>query len=216
MQKKFKLKCFSSLIDNFNVHYDSKFLDAHKADKYFKILEDKLQYNSDEESKVKIFGKEISIPRKQVAYGDPGTFYKFSGITVNAISWDNDDIVSKVLKNIKHRVELFTGQKFNFVLINRYADGDQRIGKHKDDEHSLGEEPNIVGVSLGAERDVRFTPSNFIPEKMSNDIQLELAHGSIYIMYHPTNKYWYHEIPSRKHIKTPRISLTFRYLHLNN
>ena len=214
LQKKYKSKNFTSLSDQINVHYYANFLTNHKADKYYAILEQKLTYNSAEESKVKIFGKEHLIPRQQVAYGDPGTYYSFAGIKVEARPWnDKDDIICRILKNIKHKVELFTGYKFNFVLINKYKDGDQYIGLHKDDEKELGDAPTIVGVSLGAVRDVTFKATDVIPTTFPNTLSLELEHGSIFVMYHPTNQYWKHSIPKRAHIKKSRISLTFRTLN---
>lgn len=220
LQKTFKRKCFSSLIDNINIHYSSDFLSNVKADKYFNILEQNLVYNTPQESKVKVFGKEYEIKRKQVAYGDAGTSYSFAGATIYAKSWNNNDIICKILKNIKKLVEKFTGQKFNFVLINRYENGNDKIGKHQDSEELLGNEPTIVGVSLGAVRDICFAPyktnnnPGITPQRIPNRISLQLDHGSIFVMYHPTNTYWTHEIPERSTVKTPRISLTFRRLFI--
>lgn len=214
LQKQYQLKTFCSLKDNLNVHYKGNFIEEHKANKYYDIFEKQLVYDTPEQSKVVVFGKEYFVPRKQTAYGDPGTYYSFAGTTVYAHSWDNDNIVCKIIKNIKHKVEVFTGKKFNFVLINRYKDGADKIGKHCDSESSLGVEPTIVGVSLGAIRDVCFAPYKFIPQILSNRITLQLDHGSIFVMYPPTNDHWTHEIPKRANVNKPRISLTFRYLYV--
>jgi alkylated DNA repair dioxygenase AlkB len=186
-------------------------MSKNKADKYYNILKNNLIYNSDKESMVTIFGKKIKIPRKQVAYGDYGTFYNFSGVQVNAQSWNNkDDIICRVIKNIKHMVEIYSGEKFNFVLINYYANGDQCIGYHSDDERDLDKFSSIVGVSLGSPRDFLLKPKNFITKNLSNPIKINLDHGSIILMKYPTNKYWTHSIPRRTNINNPRISLTFR------
>lgn len=209
-----KSKCITSLVDNINVHYYSDFLEKHKADKYFNIFEDKLVYNNAEDSKVVVFGKEHEIPRKQLAYGLPGTYYKFAGNTVFAKSWNEPDIICKIIKNILHKVEIYSNKKFNFVLINRYEDGNQYIGHHRDDEKELGNDPTIVGVSFGAVRDVTFKTYKFIPNKMAESINLELGHGSIFVMKPPTNEFWTHSIPKRAGVKKVRISLTFRYLHM--
>lgn len=214
MQKTFKSKTFKSDKDGFHVQYQADFIDSHKADKYYKIFEDKLEYNSREDSKVIVYGKEHYIKRKQVAYGDKELSYSFAGNKVNAKSWDDDTILCRVIRNIKVKVEKFTGEKFNFVLINRYANGDDYIGAHRDDEKELGEKPTIVGVSFGAARDIAFTAHNFVPEEISKRLTFELDHGSIFVMNHPTNDFWKHEIPKRASITTPRISLTFRYLYL--
>ena len=214
LQKTYQQKIFCSLKDNLNVHYKANFIEEYKANKYYDIFEKELVYDTPEQSKVVVFGKEYFVPRKQVAYGDPGTYYSFAGTTVYAHPWNNDNIVCRIIKNIKHKVEVFTGKKFNFVLINRYKDGRDSIGRHSDSETALGTEPTIVGVSLGAIRDVHFAPYKFIPQILPKKIQLELGHGSIFIMHPPTNTYWTHEIPKRANVNKPRISLTFRYLYV--
>lgn len=206
---------YASYIDNINVHYTKNFLDKELADEYFQILENNLEYYTDEESSVVVYGKVHNIPRKQVAYGDKNLSYKFSGNNIKAYSWDEDNEICKVLKKIKKKVEMFTGRKFNFVLINRYADGTQHIGAHSDSEKELGETPDIIGVSLGASRDFKLTPWNFQPEKMPNDLTINLEHGSLVAMYHPTNNFWKHSIPKRLTVKEPRISLTFRYIYMD-
>lgn len=208
------MKTFNSTKDNINVTYKADFIPKDKADEYFNIFETNLIYNSAEESKVTIFGKQYLIPRKQVAYGDEGTFYTFAGVTVKAIDWNQDNPTCKIIKNIKQEVENQTKETFNFVLINRYANGDNNIGKHRDDEKDLNSSAAIVGVSFGAARDVIFAPYRFIPGEMSKRITLNLAHGSIFIMYPPTNRHWTHEIPKRAGINNPRISLTFRKMNV--
>ena len=75
LQKKYQLKAFSSLKDNFNVHYKADFISEHKADKYYDIFEKFLIYDTSEQSKVVVYGKEYYIPRKQVSYGDKGMYY---------------------------------------------------------------------------------------------------------------------------------------------
>jgi alkylated DNA repair dioxygenase AlkB len=207
-------KCITSLQDDFNVVYYPNFLNVKDADEYFNILENELVYNSKEQSKIKIYGKDVYIPRSQTAYGEPGTHYTFSKLKVYANSWNADDNVCKVIKNIKHKIELFTGKQFNFVLINRYKDGSDYIGFHSDDEKELGTEPTIAGISLGSERYFQFKPRKFDPVKIEKNFKILLEHGSFVSMNHHTNEHWYHGIPKNTTVKTPRISLTFRYLHL--
>lgn len=223
----YTIKQITSLTDGIRVHYKKDLLTKNKADKYFSIFEDKLEYLSPEESQITIYGKKFEIPRKQVAYGEEGTYYTFSNTRIHAKSWDtkesnDDNIICTIIKNIKHKVELFTGKKFNFVLINRYNDGDDYINFHADDEKELGDDPTVVGVTLGAEREFKFKPKkDFYPQNMlkyndnDKDITITLHHGSIIAMYAPTNNNWLHSLPKRANIKKPRISLTFRYLHLD-
>lgn len=199
---------YSSLVNKINVHYQPDFLSKEESDYYFDLLEKNVIYNSSEESKFKIFGKEVDIPRKQVGYGDPGLSYKFANMSVHAKSWDDDDIVCDILMRIRRRVELVTRKKFNFVLINRYEDGEQYIGFHQDDEKELGDKPDVVGVSLGAPRIIKFKS-----KENDNRYEIELGHGSLVTMLWPTNQYWQHSIPKQLSVKKPRISLTFRYIY---
>ncbi|XP_063171379.1 DNA oxidative demethylase ALKBH2 isoform X2 [Candoia aspera] len=85
-----------------------------------------------------------------------------------------------VLNHIRERVHLVTGHTFNFVLINR-----DFIFRH--------------GASRGKN-----------PSRRIGPVKLQLDHGSLLVMNFPTNRYWYHSLPSRKKVLAPRINLTFR------
>lgn len=182
-----------------NIDYFENFYTKLEANNIFSKLEKEIIYNSKEESKIIIFGKSIEIPRQQVAYGDEGLFYSFSGLQVKTKPW------TPLLVELKNKVEQQTNQTFNFVLINRYKDGSQYIGYHSDDEKELKDKPLIVGLSFGASRELLF-------KHKSEDIikKINLKHGSMYVMNDPTNKNWKHSIPTRTNILEPRISLTFR------
>ncbi len=69
---------YASLEDNINVIYHESFLNNKEANYLYNKLEERLKYNSKEESKIFINGRYFYIPREQAAYGDVGTFYKFS------------------------------------------------------------------------------------------------------------------------------------------
>jgi alkylated DNA repair dioxygenase AlkB len=76
----------------------------------------------------------------------------------------------------------------------------------------LGDEPHIVGISFGAERDILFKKDT-APSELKGTQKINLHNGSLVAMIHPTNKHWKHSIPKRAKVKKPRISLTFRYMH---
>lgn len=195
LQKTYKLKNISSIHDNFNLHYFAHLLEENKANKYFKIFENELTYNND-------FGN----GRKMMAYGDSKVCDEYTK------SWDEKTLICKVIKNIKHKVQICTGLKFNYVIINRYADGNQGIGLHSDRE--LPDDATIAGVSLGCERQLRMRPINFYPEYLPKQIDINLGNGSLYVLRTPTNNHWMHSIPkiTTTKARTPRISLTFRYI----
>lgn len=212
----FKQVCeiYGTPLDKLFLIYHKNFIPREIADKYFEIFEQEISYNSAESSKIKIFGEEHEIPRKQVAYGDPGTFYNFSGIKVNAISWHQNTKLCKILKMLKCAVDKHFGCSFNFVLINRYADGNDYIGFHADDEKDLANNSPIVGLSFGSEREIQFKNIKNGNNYNFKNKDLTLNHGSCISMQYPTNKYWKHSIPKRLKIKSPRISLTFRVMNV--
>lgn len=200
----------------FLIYYKS-FIPKQIATKYFNLFESAIVYNSAEESKIKIFGKEHEIPRKQVAYGEDGTFYNFSGLRVDAISWNQNNELCKTLLKLRTLVNKQFGCNFNFVLINRYSDGNDYIGFHADDEKDLFTDTPIVGLTFGAERDFQFknikTGLNYEFSKGKNK-SLILHHGSCISMQYPTNQYWKHGLPKRASVKSPRINLTFRVMNV--
>ncbi|XP_039218652.1 DNA oxidative demethylase ALKBH2 [Crotalus tigris] len=178
-----------------------------QADEAFQQLEKEVEYFEGEFTKLHIFGKWHDIPRKQVTYGDAGLTYTYSGVTFSPKPW------IPVLNRIRDRVQLATGHTFNFVLINRYKDGHDHIGEHRDDERELLPRSPIASVSFGASRDfiLRHGASRGKnPSRRIAPVKLQLDHGSLLVMNFPTNHYWYHSLPIRKKVLAPRINLTFR------
>ncbi|XP_027890367.1 DNA oxidative demethylase ALKBH2 [Xiphophorus couchianus] len=178
-----------------------------EADDLFRQLEEEVVYSTGEEAKVQVFGKVYNIPRKQATYGNAGLAYTYSGVRRLASPW------TPTLEYIRNAVTDTTGQKFNFVLINRYKDGQDHMGEHRDDEKELDPSCPIASVSLGAARDFVFRHRDARGKRSSRQIdpvKLELAHGSLLLMNPPTNTFWYHSLPVRKKVLSPRINLTFR------
>lgn len=96
---------------------------------------------------MRVFGKWHDIPRQQVAYGDEGVKYRFSGITVPAKPWNT------ILKATRDFITKLTGYEYNFVLINRYRNGKDHIGEHQDGEVELDPSVPIASLSLGQQRE---------------------------------------------------------------
>ncbi|XP_078277966.1 LOW QUALITY PROTEIN: DNA oxidative demethylase ALKBH2 [Rhinoraja longicauda] len=180
---------------------------ASEADAIFWQLEREVEYLSGDLTKVQVFGKWHTIPRQQVAYGEPGLTYRYSGVTLAPKPW------VAVLLSIRERVTQVTGHAFNFVLVNRYKDGRDHIGEHRDDEKELVPCSPIASVSFGASRDfvLRHGDARGRGARRSlAPVKLPLAHGSLLVMNFPTNVYWYHSVPVRRAVLTPRVNLTFR------
>ena len=167
-------------------------------DDIFKSLETEIQYLPADQCQVRVHGKTFPIPRQLVAFGDPHLTYTFSGLTVACKPW------TPLLLGIKQAVERVSGESYNFVLVNRYKDGNCCIGHHKDNEQDLDANSAISSVSFGEMRTMIFKRPNY------PDQSVELKHNTLLVMKPPTNRDWTHGIPRQKDRKGTRLNLTFR------
>ncbi|GIZ39241.1 hypothetical protein CKM354_000263200 [Cercospora kikuchii] len=115
---------------------------------------------------------------------------------------------------LRELTENATGCRFNFALVNYYADGNDSISYHSDDERFLGNEPSIASFTLGGTRDFLLkhkpTPQNHISE--TKPTKLPLTSGDMVLMRGKTQSCWLHSIPKRKgpQGQIGRINITFR------
>ena len=192
-----------------NVIYYPRFFGRVEAGAIFKELESELQpYLEASKNEIKIMGKVCKIPRQQTAFGDSGLDYSFSGITLPA------NKCTPTVYKIKLSVEEALDENFNFVLVNRYKDGGDSIGEHRDDEVDLVAKAPIASLSFGQPREFFFKHKDSrgknAPRKDIQPVKVYLEHGSLLVMSYPTNTYWYHSLPIRRKAEKPRINLTFR------
>ncbi|GFR28028.1 DNA oxidative demethylase ALKBH2 [Trichonephila clavata] len=187
---------------------------SNTTSKYvFERLENEVEYFSGDLLKVCVYGSWHDIPRKQVSFGDEGLSYKFSGTCLPSKPWKNCPIVL----DLKECVESVTGESFNFVLINRYKDGEDHMGEHRDDEKELVPTAPIASLSFGQARDFIFRHKDTKKKNSNVNIPrktINLESGSLLLMEYPTNKFWYHSLPKRKGALGVRINLTFRKMVL--
>ena len=162
-------------------------------------LEKEVVYLTDQ--KVHIFGAYYEITRKHAAYGDNGLQYSFSGLTLNAKPW------TALLEKIRDLVSAETGHKYNFVLVNRYANGSDSIGFHSDDEKEVDPLVPIACVSFGSERRFVLKSKKVIKPRC---FSMKLESGSLLLMRAPTNERYHHSITRCSGFVGPRVSLTFR------
>ena len=148
---------------------------------------------------IKMFGKDIRIPRLQCWIGDKGCDYKYSGKKLNRRDWTTDLIM------IREKIYKDLNIDFNSVLINYYRDGKDSMGWHADDEKELGPSPTIASISFGSERDLVFR------NKISKEIiSIPQTHGCLILIDGKTQKNWQHSIKKTRKVIGPRINLTFR------
>lgn len=192
-----------------NVIYYPCFMKEGDSKAVLKDLEEVLRpYFEISPNIVKLKGKVIPIPRQQTVFGDEGLRYSYSGVTLASNSW------IPITSSLKSAVEWAAGDTFNFVLINRYKDGEDYMGEHRDDERDLDPSGVIASLSFGAERDFVFRHAESrgknAKRKEINPIKITLLSGSLLLMKPPTNREWYHSLPVRKGVHDVRINLTFR------
>lgn len=177
------------------------FFEQSESDRFFAELLSNINWQQD---KIKLFGREVNLPRLTAWYGDEDKSYKYSGINMNPIPW------TPILLSIKEKIEKVIELNFNSVLANLYRNGQDYVSWHSDDEKELGENPIIASVSFGATR--RF----LLRHKSNKDLEtvdISLTHGSLLVMQGSTQHYWKHQVPKTAKVKTERINLTFRVIN---
>ena len=98
-------------------------------------------------------------------------------------------------------VEDVIGEKMTVCAIQCYPNGPIEIKKHYDKEMKFG--TKICGISLGSQRKLELS-------RFEKTHELQLPHGSLYVLNPPTNNNWMHAIPPQPEVHGARISLTFR------
>ncbi len=178
------------------------FFSPSESKKYFEELSENIAWQQD---RIKMFGKELPIPRLQALYGDADKPYTYSGIKMRPHNW------TTVLLEIKQRIAEVCTHTFTSVLLNQYRHGKDSMGWHADDEPELGTNPVIASVNFGATRNFQLRRKDDHKEKRS----LSLSNGSLLIMQGATQHYWQHQIPKTAKDVGVRINLTFRRVLLN-
>lgn len=151
---------------------------------------------------IKMFGKEVQIPRLSAWHGDPEARYSYSGLELPPNPWNEG------LLTIKTAIEKVAETCFNSVLLNWYRDGNDHMSWHSDDEPELGHNPIIASVNLGASRRFLLRRKKDHQQK----VELALGHGSLLIMRGACQHHWQHAVPKQKKVKSDRVNLTFRWV----
>ena len=155
--------------------------------------------------KITVYGKEATMHRSVGFFSDESDGYAFSGQTAESKP------LPKFLRKLLKKINKIMDTDFNGILVNRYEDGTETIGAHSDNEKGLGKNGSVVGISLGAERVMRFrskkTPLNIDGKKY---FDMSMPSGCLFVMDGDFQKEFTHEIPAQKKVTEMRISLTFR------
>lgn len=198
------------------VTYLPRFITRDLSRQLFNELIEQKDWTSDQ---IKTAGGFKTSPRQTMSMGDDDCFYTYNEVIRKAIPY------TPVVLQIKEQLEKYKGQKFNFVLINLYRNGDDYIGWHSDKEDDLVKGSMIASISTGAEREFylrhrqRYMEAQKIKDRQEKlksmkkeTIKVKLNSGSLLIMAGQTQKVYQHSVPKRKGISDARINLTFRQI----
>ena len=191
---------------------------AEESERYLRALKEEVDWKSE---RITMFGRSLALPRMTAWFGDLGTCYTYSGISAQPVGW------TRILLQIRARIEDITNATFNSVLLNYYRDGRDSVSWHSDDEPELGRDPVIGSVSFGSERpfhlrhkaaraaspqSVRQPVREPVPQGGQGRLKLTLClpNGSYLEMGPGIQRNWAHQLPKRPQLTGERINLTFR------
>jgi len=144
---------------------------------------------------IRLFGRTHMAPRLVSWCGDAGLCYRYAGQDHSSHGWPAR------LDGLRERLALEAGIRFNFLLLNRYRSGADRMGWHRDDEAMTSS--IVASLSLGAERRFLLRPQ---PDRPS--VRLTLEHGSLLLM----DRFLPHALPATRRPVGERVNLSFRSL----
>lgn len=186
---------FDGIVNDFG-----QVLSKSEADNYFSYLLTETPWRQDEAI---INGQHIITARQVAWVGDSNFHYHYSGITREATPWNAHLLELK--RHIEERIKAISPTHFNSCLLNLYANGNEGVSWHSDNEKSLGQQTVIASLSLGSTRKFCFK------HKVKNvKCEMLLKHGQLIVMRGNTQAHWLHAVMKASHIHEPRINLTFR------
>jgi len=186
-------------LDDFSLRLIRDFLDTELLNACQRHLQTQLPWRQE---KIRLFGRQVPIPRQQCWIGDSRARYRYSGLELNPLPWP------VWLAPVRQLVEKRCGRDFNSVLCNRYRTGSDSMGWHSDDEPELGPAPVIASLTLGADRRFQFRRRHDRADRLT----LVLPHNSLLIMPAGLQSRWQHQLPKTRQPVAERINLTFRYV----
>jgi len=143
-----------------------------------------------------------AVPREEVWMGPYA--YKFSGRALVPAPWTPEIEVLRV------RIGEQYGGDYNSVLLNRYANEQDSVSWHSDDEPEMDSDHPIASLSLGAARE-------FLVRSITSKKALQsylLTSGSLLVMPPGFQQRYQHCVPKSRTPCATRVNLTFRRMKL--
>lgn len=165
---------------------------------------------------IKMFGKDIPMPRFQQVYGGDG--YRFSGKCFAAQPIPTE--LAQCIETMQNMVMTTTTSDtlnshhsyLNGALVNWYADGEHYMGPHTDNEKELVPRSPVFSLSLGGTRRFVFTQNPHFTKPLLDKKRLELTlqDGDLLIMGGTTQETHKHALPKTKKCFDRRVNVTLR------
>lgn len=174
--------------------YTRAFIDNEEANELLKLLLQKVPWQQHKEI---IYDREVLTPRLSAWYGEKR---EKDADQREALTWLPE------LHHLKERIERFTGEQFQGVLLNYYRDGRDSVSWHADRDTIPGVKTAIASLSLGQERLFDFRHK----QDHSKKYAILLEHGSLLFMKADLQKEWEHRIAKSGIPMRARINMTFR------
>jgi alkylated DNA repair dioxygenase AlkB len=143
-----------------------------------------------------------AVPREEVWMGPYA--YKFSGRTLVPAS------SIPAIEAVRVKIREQYGGDYNSVLLNRYANEQDSVSWHSDDEPEMDSDHPIASLSLGAAREFLVRPVTSRKEVQSYVLTSE----SLLVMPPGFQQRYQHCVPKSRTPCASRVNLTFRRMKL--
>ena len=153
---------------------------------------------------ITVFNKKVNQPRDVGFFSDESKGYFYSGQVMESKP------MTPEMKNLLQILNEHYGAEYNGFLVNRYQDGQDRVGAHSDSEAGLDPKSGVVAISWGAERIFRIREK--VPGKTGKILKDVITrHGfAIQMRGSDFQKNLTHEIVAEARVTKERISITAR------
>lgn len=190
---------------NCEVNYYDDFLELKEADALFFELSKLMQkisyaFRTEDGKKHPVnFGKIMFVDQELI---DENKFPEEH--------WGATKVWFGALRNLKEKIQEFTGQIFQVCVLIYYPNGNSGVDFHSD-YIAFGDTYFIPSISLGEEREFKFRE-----KESGHEFSTKLANGSLIIMGEHCQDKYEHSLPINPEYKKPRINLTFRKYGFEN
>lgn len=170
----------------------------------------------------RFMGKPYLVPRTIAAFSTPpGLPFTYSGYSVASAA------MPPAFDALRQHVERATGASYNYLLVNRYVGGANKVGWHADDEASIVSLTTIASVTFVPDnararkfqwRRVRATRARKLPGAGGPIASRVLYDGDLLTMEGSMQVYYHHAVPAVGAKSYPadavRYNFTFRRMHV--